>query len=250
MTFDLTFFALAIPAVLFAGISKGGFGSGAAFASSAILAIIFPPAVAIGVMLPLLILMDAGALRAFWRQWNWALSRFVILGALPGVALGAAFYRVANADMIRFILGVISIGFVFWQVANEIGWVKRRERPVTAFGGLVGGLTGGFTSFISHAGGPPVAVYLLSQKISKTTYQACSVLIFTVINLFKLVPYTFLGIFSADMMLAGLYLSPFALIGVWLGVKAHHRIPERAFFRLTYGLLTITGGKLIWDSLV
>ena len=52
------------------------------------------------------------------------------------------------------------------------------------------------------------------------------------------------------MMLAGLYLSPFALIGVWLGVKAHHRIPERAFFRLTYGLLTITGGKLIWDSLV
>lgn len=250
MTFDLTFFALAIPAVLFAGVSKGGFGSGASFASAAILAILFPPAVAIGVMLPLLMLMDAGAVRAFWGQWDWELSKLVIVGSIPGIALGVAFYQVADADMIRFILGVISIGFVVWRVANEIGWLKQRERPVTAIGGLIGGVTGGFTSFISHAGGPPVAVYLLSQKISKTTYQASSVLIFTLINMFKLVPYTFLGIFSADTLLAGVYLSPFALLGVWLGVKAHHVIPERAFFKLTYVLLMITGCKLIWDSLV
>ena len=250
MTFDLTFFALAIPAVLFAGISKGGFGSGAAFASSAILAIIFPPAVAIGVMLPLLILMDAGALKAFWGQWNWALSKFVIIGSVPGVALGAAFYSVADADMIRLILGIISIGFVVWQISNEVGWVKKRERPVTTTGGLIGGLTGGFTSFISHAGGPPVAVYLLSQKISKTSYQACSVLIFTLINLFKLVPYSFLGIFTRDTLIAGIYLAPAALIGVWMGVKLHHLIPEKRFFQLTDVLLTITGCKLIWDALV
>ena len=30
---DLMFFTVAIPAVIFAGISKGGFGSGVAFAS-------------------------------------------------------------------------------------------------------------------------------------------------------------------------------------------------------------------------
>jgi uncharacterized membrane protein YfcA len=34
-----------------------------------------------------------------------------------------------------------------------------------------------------------------------------------------------------------------------LGVKAHHLVPERAFFQLTYVLLIITGSKLIWDGL-
>ena len=40
---NLMFFAVAIPAVIFAGISKGGFGSGVAFASSSILALILTP---------------------------------------------------------------------------------------------------------------------------------------------------------------------------------------------------------------
>ncbi|MBT6341860.1 MAG: sulfite exporter TauE/SafE family protein, partial [Tateyamaria sp.] len=33
------------------------------------------------------------------------------------------------------------------------------------------------------------------------------------------------------------------------GVKAHHLMPERAFFLLTYVLLLGTGAKLIWDGL-
>ncbi len=67
---DTGFYALAIPAVMFAGISKGGFGSGAAFAAAALLAIVVDPGTAIGVMLPLLMLVDLAALRAFWRKWS------------------------------------------------------------------------------------------------------------------------------------------------------------------------------------
>ena len=40
---DWTVFAFGIPAVVFAGVSKGGFGSGAAFASASILALVFEP---------------------------------------------------------------------------------------------------------------------------------------------------------------------------------------------------------------
>ena len=43
--------------------------------------------------------------------------------------------------------------------------------------------------------------------------------------------------------------APFALLGTWLGVKAHHLVPERAFFALTYVLLMVTGSKLIWAGL-
>ena len=40
-----------------------------------------------------------------------------------------------------------------------------------------------------------------------------------------------------------------ALLGAWLGVKAHRLVPERAFFALTYVLLSATGVKLISDGL-
>ena len=39
------------------------------------------------------------------------------------------------------------------------------------------------------------------------------------------------------------------LLGTWLGIKAHHLVPERAFFLITYVLLTVTGLKLISDAL-
>jgi uncharacterized membrane protein YfcA len=45
------------------------------------------------------------------------------------------------------------------------------------------------------------------------------------------------------------FLAPVAILGAWLGVKAHYLVPERAFFALTYVLLTVTGIKLIWDAL-
>ena len=54
---DPSFLIISAGAVVFAGISKGGFGSGAAFVSAAILATIINPGQAIGIMLPLLMLM-------------------------------------------------------------------------------------------------------------------------------------------------------------------------------------------------
>ena len=44
LVLDPTFFAIAGPAVMFAGISKGGFGSGAAFAAASLLALVVEPA--------------------------------------------------------------------------------------------------------------------------------------------------------------------------------------------------------------
>jgi len=45
-------------------------------------------------------------------------------------------------------------------------------------------------------------------------------------------------------------LAPFALLGAWLGVRAHYMVPERAFFGLTYIVLAITGVRLIWIALI
>ncbi|WP_425052978.1 sulfite exporter TauE/SafE family protein [Psychromarinibacter sp. S121] len=248
MELDPVFFAVAVPAVLFAGVSKGGFGSGAAFAATPLLALILEPGQALGLMLPLLMLMDIGALRPFWRQWHWPSARALLIGSVPGVALGVALWSVADADVIRLLIGAVSLGFVAFRGAGALG-LLRTVRPLSDRAGIVAGIVAGFTSFVSHAGGPPAAVYLLSRPLSKTEFQATTVLVFWLVNLLKFPPYAGLGIFTRQTLLADLLLAPLAFAGVWLGVWMHRRVSGRLFFALTYVFLTCAGLKLIWDAL-
>lgn len=249
ISFDTMFFLLAVPAVIFAGVSKSGFGSGAAFAATPILALVLEPAAALGMMLPLLMLVDLATLGPYWKQWDGPSARRLIAGAVPGVALGAMLYRVADPDVFRFLIGGIALGFVLWQLSVRARLIRFRARPFPGAAGVVAGVAAGFTSFVSHAGGPPVAVYMLAQGLGKTTFQATTVLVFWAINILKFVPYSFMGIFTWDTLKADLMLAPFALLGAWLGVRAHRLVPEGLFFAITYVLLAVTGSKLIWEAL-
>lgn len=248
-TMGLEVFAIGVFAALFAGISKGGFGSGAAFAGAAILAIVISPGVALGVMLPILMLIDLASLRAYWRQWSTRDAALLVLGGLPGVALGVVLLQRTDANVLRLLIGGIAIGFVLWQLAMRAGLRRRSTRAMPVWGGALAGMVAGFTSFVSHAGGPPAAVYLLSRGLDKTRYQATTVLVFWALNMAKAAPYAMLGLFTRDTLLFALALAPFALLGAWIGVRAHRRVPERVFFAITYILLVVTGVKLVWDGL-
>lgn len=245
---DLATLGIAAAAVVFAGISKGGFGSGAAFAAAAILAIVMEPGQAIGIMLPLLMLIDVATLRPYWKKWSWPEARVLILGSLPGIAAGAWLYQSVDADVFRILIGGIAVSFVAWQLAMKARLIRPPSRAMPVWGGGVAGAVAGFTSFISHAGGPPAAVYLLSRGLGKTPFQATTVITFWAINIVKFIPYSMLGIFTVQTFLTDLVLAPFAVLGAWIGVRLHFRIPERAFFGLTYVLLILTGAKLIWDG--
>ena len=249
MEFDPTFFALALPAAFISGVAKGGFGGGAAFVATAILALFLPPATALGIMLPLLMVADLATLRPFWGKWHWPSAKALILGGLPGVVLGALLYKATNPDVLRVLIGAISLGFVVFQLARARGWVSVEQTGFNKRNGLIAGIVAGFTSFVSHAGGPPTAIFLLAQGMGKTTYQATTVITFWAINAMKAVPYAFLGVFSWDTLRADLYMLPLLLIGVALGVYAHRAMPERYFFLLTYALLLGAGSKLIFDGL-
>lgn len=244
-----TVFALGIPAALFAGVSKGGFGSGAAFASASILALSFEPAMALGIMLPLLMLIDVTSLPSYWKKWSWPETRLLLIGGVPGTILGALFFGWADDDVIRLLIGGISIGFVVWQLAQAMGLFKLGQKPMSSAAGLTAGAALGFTSFVSHAGGPVAAVYLLGRKLSKTAYQATTVIVFWAMNVLKFAIYAGMGFFTLQTLTIDLVLAPFAVLGTWLGIRAHHLVPERVFFGLTYVLLTVTGSKLIWDAL-
>jgi uncharacterized membrane protein YfcA len=200
-------------------------------------------------MLPLLMVMGVTAIKVYWRKWDWPIARTLIFGALPGILLGGALYGFANPDVFRFLIGAVAIGFVIYQLAKSQGWISAPKVQMGARGGMFWGAVAGFTSFISHAGGPPATVYLLSQKMDKTTFQATSVLVFWAINALKFIPYFALGIFSSETFKADLFLIPAAIAGVFMGAYLHKKMSQKLFFGITYVFLVVTGSKLMVEAL-
>ncbi|MBP7001217.1 sulfite exporter TauE/SafE family protein [Amaricoccus sp.] len=243
------FFAAAVPAVLLAGISKGGLETAGGIAAAPLLALVIEPRLAVGLMLPLLMLMDLASLRAYWRKWSWADARMLMAGAIAGVVVGWMVFGAVSSDAVRLIIGCIAVGFVAWSVGRRLGLIPL-GRPQPPPAGLFWGSLAGFTSFVGHAGGPPAAVYLLGRNLGKTPFQATNVVTFWWINLIKFPPYVALGMFTADTGKAVLALAPVGVAGVLIGAWAHKRVSDAWFFGLTYVVLAATGLKLIHDAVV
>ncbi|MEY3004259.1 MAG: hypothetical protein RLZZ491_1435 [Pseudomonadota bacterium] len=243
-------FALAALGAMLAGLSKGGFGGSLGFAGAAILAVVIEPGVALALMLPVLMAIDVTAVRAYWGRWDGPSARAILVGALPGLGLGAALFSLVSSDAIRVIIGVVAVGFPLFRIALARGLIAPRPQGFDRRKGWVAGAAVGFTSFVAHAGGPPFAVFMLGQGgIDKTRYHATSVIVFWVVNALKAVIYAQLGLLSLDLLGWSAALIPFALIGAFVGMWAHKLIPERLFFAVAYTALMLTGMKLLWDGL-
>ena len=83
--------------------------------------------------------------------------------------------EVTSEDAVRLIVGVIAIVFTIYMV------VFRRAAagmPPHAGKGFFWGGCAGYTSYVAHAGSPPLQVYLLPQRLPKVEYAATAVLFF------------------------------------------------------------------------
>lgn len=107
----------------------------------------------------------------------------------------------------------------------------------------------GFTSFIAHAGGPPLAMLLFPLRLPRGTLTATTVAFFATVNFVKLLPYHLLGVLSVQNLLTALVLLPLAPLGIRLGVALSARLSDRTFYRVVHALLLVTSLQLIWEGL-
>jgi uncharacterized membrane protein YfcA len=91
---------------------------------------------------------------------------------------------------------------------------------------------------------------LLPQRLPPALFVGTTVIVFTMFNYVKLVPYAWLGQLSADNLATSLVLLPLAPLGIHLGRWLLRRIDGVLFYRIVYGLLLITGVKLISEVFV
>ncbi|MEZ5871044.1 MAG: sulfite exporter TauE/SafE family protein [Nitratireductor sp.] len=248
MEIEPSFYLLAIPAVLITGLSKGGLGGGISMLGTPLMALAVSPVKAAAIMLPVLIFMDMIGLISYRGNVKWSIFRQMLPGAIAGIALGWATAAFVNDDMIRILVGAIAILFALNQIFAD--WKKygaRSENPVTAsFWGIVTG----YTSFVSHAGGPPFQAYAVPLKLEKVQFAGTGIVLFSVINAVKVAPYLALGQFSTENLHLSLTLLPVALVGVLAGVWLVRRVSQEVFYQITYLAMIVVGARLVYSGII
>ena len=243
---DPFFYAVAIPAVLLLGISKSGFGAG--FGSLAVplmaLSVTVPQAAA--VLMPVLLVMDLLGIAVFRKDFDRQLLKFLIPFALVGTLIGALLFKLLDAKVVAGLVGAFTLLFLAQRLLFP---PKPDSPPPPRWLGALLSITTGFTSFIAHAGGPPISAYVIPLRLSPIKFTATMAFLFFVINLSKWIPYAWLGLLDMRNMSTSLVLLPLAPIGVWIGVRIARRVSQVLFYRLLYGGMFLTGCKLLWDGL-
>lgn len=249
MITDPLFYAMAIPAVLLIGLAKSGFLAGLGSVATPLLAMVVPVPQAGAIMLPLLVAMDAATLHQLWKERDDELLKLLVPAGLAGIAVGALLFRAVPAAGVAAITGALTLLFLLLRLLN----IPRAPAPGQAHTpnrhlGAVLGTASGFTSFIVHAGGPPLSAYLLPLRLPPLRMAATTAVFFTFINLSKWLPYAWLGLLDTTNMMTALVLLPVAPLGVWAGVWMSRRISAQWFYGIAYGGMAISGVKLLWDG--
>ena len=230
--------------MLIVGIAKGGLGGGIAVVGVPLMAMFVSPAQAAAVLLPILMVMDAFAIRAYWGRWDPHNLQILLPAALVGTALGTLTFEYLSADGLRVLVAVVAL---VYSLQYFLPGRDRGGRLPRALAGFCWGTLSGFTSFSVHAGGPPLQAYLLPQQMNRTTFQATSVVFFFVVNWSKVGPYAWLGQWNTDNLLTSAVLLPLAPLGIWIGRRLHQQINDQVFFRVVHVSLFIIGVKLLYD---
>jgi uncharacterized membrane protein YfcA len=218
----------AVLSALCVGFSKAGFG---AFAILGILCMaqILPPRESTGVILPMLILADVFAVRAFSRH----LVREHLWKLLPptvvGIAIGWLGMPIIPNGAFGPVIGWILVGLLAISILQKTSSSGSLARSPGTLATSLLGLLAGVSTMLANSAGSVVAVYLLACRLPKYEFVGTAAWFFFIANLVK-VPFSAqMGLITADTLHFNLMLAPAVLAGLWIGRILLEKMPQSAF---------------------
>ncbi len=240
------FWLVAVLGAVMTGMGKGGLPMVGALVVP-VMALAINPVVAAGLMLPVYVVSDWFGLYAYRKEFDRRVLLIAMAGMTIGVGIGWAAASVVSEDWVTVLVGVISVLFALNQILRRP--VLAEPRPATVAPGLFWCGIAGFTSFVSHTGGPPFQVWTLPLGLRKAVFAGTSTIAFAYVNMIKLVPYVMLGQINLHSLELAAVLMPVAAASVFLGVWLVKVLPEKLFFRILTWSLLVVGLQLVWKGL-
>ncbi|WP_332681034.1 sulfite exporter TauE/SafE family protein [Bosea sp. (in: a-proteobacteria)] len=248
MPADPLFYLVGWATTLLIAIGKGAFGGGLAILGVPLLAFVVEPLQGAIIVALLVAAMDLFAIRSFGvASWSKPDLVWLLPGLAAGIGIGYAVFLMVDARIVTLIIGLTTLAFTaHWFARGRLA--PPGKLPVSPGLALLASTASGFTTFVAHAGGPPIAMYLLARGLSKTAFVGTTIAIFMLGNLLKLPPYLSLGLKQPELLWGALALAPAAPLGVWLGRWLHDRLDQKRLFFACYLLLAAAALKLTADA--
>ena len=169
------------------------------------------------------------------------LAALVLAGSIPGAFL------LKNIDVgaIKLIFGLVVIAFGTGMLSQEdnkkgVFFSKKVLAMVGVLAGVVCGLFGV---------GALLAVYVGRVTENSDSFKANISAVFIVENTFRIILYGILDLLTTETVNSALLLMPFALLGLFMGMKCSDFLNEKLVRKLTSMLLVLSGVALILKNL-
>ncbi len=232
--------------VMLSGISKAAFAGGLGLLAMPLLLVVFDPHTALGIMLPILLMLDGFTLRKYWQRWSLPILWQLLPAAVVGIVVAALLLGALSTAQLQWLIGLGSMLFAvryFFFRSQSATWLA--SRPA----GVVMGFISGMSSTLLHAGGPPLAIHLLARKLPATDYIATSAVFFAVLNLVKLPAFIWQQQLTLDLLWLALPFFPLCYLSIKLGYWLKQKVSDKHFLPVVHLLLLLAGGKLIWQAI-
>jgi uncharacterized membrane protein YfcA len=247
MNLTMQFLVVAGLASFIVGLSKGGLPM-IGILSVPLMALVISPIAAAGLLLPIYVISDMFGLWFYRRDYSLTNLKILVPATTIGVGVGWAAASITSERLVTLVIGIIGLAYC----ANAL--IKRRggtvpARPADVGRGYFWGIIAGFTSFVSHSGGPPYQMYVLPQRLEKMVFAGTSTILFAYVNAIKLVPYYLLGQLGTSDWTLALILAAVAVLGTFTGVQLVKVLPQKIFFAAVETALFMVSVKLVYDAL-
>ena len=243
--FTILQWTLAVLAALGVGISKSGL-PGVGLFHVIVMASLFPGATSTGIVLPMLVIGDLGAVALYRRSAQWPHVLRTLPPACVGVGVGWFLMRyVTRPQSFGPTIGWIVLTLCLLQALRHVRPDWFRKIPHRAEFAWTMGFVAGVTTMLANAAGPVMALYLLAVSLPKAEFIGTSAWFFLLINLFKLPFSAQLGLITSKTLVFNALLAPVILVGLIVGRELVTRIPQRGFDLLVLCFAAVAALRLI-----
>ena len=172
----------------------------------------------------------------------------IVIGLAPGVALGTMMVSQVSPGWLKFVTFIVLLPLILLQAAGYRRPIKAEKSGGLIFGGGVGVLYS-----VTTISGPPLAVALSNQGLTKKDFRAALGFIRLAESSFTAVAYYLAGLYSVESFGLIPYILPSIIIGVPIGSVLIQKIRPETFRRVCmsfdawivgFGLSTLVKGDL------
>lgn len=254
MTLTPEFWILGVIAALIVGLSKTGL-PGIGILVIPFMAAIFGGRQSVGATLPLLIFGDIFAVLWYRHHARWDKLWGLIPWVLSGIALGALLlWTTGEASGTKDVLDIVIGVMVLLMLALNLVRMRWPDKLVpTSRGAVIStGIAAGFSTTVSNAAGPIMAIYMNGNGLKKNEFMGTTAWYFFIFNLTKLPVYAFLSLVlpnrpmvTSETITFDLFMFPVIVVGAFVGKWLLPRISQKVFDTLVLVLAAVAAIKLI-----